>query len=326
MELTRTGFVFSLAAIVFLSVLTIVLGAATQSQAIDTGDYSARTTLAVRERLESVYLPLIVRSVSTSALQAASADAYNRGVYLSLDRDFTSGLENATYGPALNWDLSVRNLREEFLALETAMNASGTPFQIRIKQITIQQSGTFEALVRVNVSYKLNSSDGFVRYNRNFTITTTVPLQSVTDLYYSNEVLTEPGVPDQSPRVFRAQIPRDWNNSEFNRTWNDYLYMDNNRAPSVFERLQGLSGASLYGVETVMPPGTTEPLANMTHIDWEYFTDTQHQCTYTFSAQPDIDDGVIVSFVTLTEYNLTNAQKVQGAPWADGCPDSPTWP
>jgi hypothetical protein len=101
--------------------------------------------------------------------------------------------------------------------------------------------------------------------------------------------------------------------------------MDNDRAPSALERLQGLSGASLYGVETLMPKGTPIPLNdNTTYVDWEFFPGTQHLCTYGWNAgEPDIDSGVIVSFVTLTEYNLTNAYNIQGS---SECPDSPTWP
>ena len=97
MELARKGIFFSLAAIVFLTVLTIIIGSATREQSVDTGVYSARSTISIHDRLEQVYLPLVVRSVTTNVIVAESQNMYDvHPGYLVVARDVPSGASSST--------------------------------------------------------------------------------------------------------------------------------------------------------------------------------------------------------------------------------------
>jgi len=313
--LRKKGIFFSLAAIIFLGILTIIISTSLRAPAIDTGLYSARSASAVRERVEVVYLPLLLKTIGTQMLHETVDDAYARNLKISLPRDFNQALENGTWGGAANYPLRNQTLRQALELLSNVSNTTGTNVTFTLKNVSIVQVGSFTARAQATINYTLRSTDGTVGYNRTVTVTAEIPLQGVVDLYYSESARTEGFTAPR--RSFKALLPLKWNHTEFNRSWEKGLYMVNKAAPSVFNRLEGSTAASTYGVESLVDPAIAPP-RNTTALDWEYFPRVQNPCTYSVNYP-----NLIVSYVTLTEYNLTNGTNVQSSPT---CPVPSTWP
>ncbi len=320
----RRGVFFSMAALVFVLLLSLVISSSLRAPKIDTNLYSAKSTGEVRERIEAVYFPLILRTVGTRTIIDIASQAEANDEVLNLPDDFNTAMESGTWGSNT---VSYNTLNQELVAFQTLSDTTGTKITamtVDPGSVDISQIGTFTAQVKAKISYTLESPDGKVIYDRpSVEVIAEIPLQSVPDLYFDQQAIAA-GVPNIPPRVFRAHLPKIWDNAEFNVAYSGGLYMLNKGyGGSVFDRLEGLNPANpSYGIETFVDSATILP--TQTSIDREYFPATVSLCTYsvlnpvTSVPYPNLQ----VSFTTLTEYRLLGSLKTGDAATCQVAPTS----
>jgi hypothetical protein len=310
--LGKKGVFFTISAILFLVALSYFFKLENTSVIIDTTTSTVVSTNAYRERLETVYFPLLLKQYSFSTLVALSNDAYTRPTYLVLPNDFQTAIVNGTYRA---YTLSnFTTLSHVLNNLSNESTAIGYNLSIYIENITVYQSGAFQAYYVANISFNLSSRDGSVRFKRNIVAQDSFSLNGVPDLFYNRNT---PVAGDyRSVNVYR---PRSWNNSVVALFVQNRSYVPSNDSPSIFGRLQGINAPNPYGVETFLP-STFSPGQNYTSIDWQYMpSPTDYTCVY---LTPIGLGGIQLNLASLIDYNITGANLVNSSP--SYCPPAPS--
>lgn len=308
MVLNRRGVFFSLAALFFVSVLLYAFTSDYTTPSINTAAITVSTTNSYRERLETGYLPLLLRERSYATLYALSIDATARSIPLSLPADYEQAIMTRQYRGN---PLSIVTLPEALGNLSNLSGEAGVNVTIVINDITVRQVGAFQALYEANYSYNLSSQDGTVRFNRSVETYGTFFLNGLPDRYYNDLN------PWGETLYLYQHRPYAWNAAEFANMSALRYYSTNNDSPSFFGRLTGDLAPSQYGIETTVPQGVT-PVDGSTSIDWEYLSGSMYECTY---SHPGAYASLRLRFEDLNHYNLTGAILHYGDP--DDCPAAP---
>jgi hypothetical protein len=317
MAMNRRGVFFTLASILFVSVLLLIFSTEYKAGTIDTGDAVIEVTSAQREKLELVYIPLVVEDTSYHVLAALSEDAYARDITVDVEQYFTEAMLNGTYENGRYPLATFKNLTYALNALSNASNQTGYPLAITVQRLTIEQVGAFEARYNITYNYTLRSRDGTVRFSRTVQQNDTFFLSGLPDRYYNDNTR---GLEYRTVRPYRTA---EWTTASFaNMTFSHY-YAANARAPSYFDRLNGTIRPSPYGIEVPVFQGAS---FNWTSMDWQFFERTESSCTY---RQPLGPAPVIwqyhFDFDTLVYYNVTGFEQAYPDP-SGGPSDCPTPP
>ncbi len=316
MVLGKRGVFFTLLSILFVAVLFLIFDPSREAVLVDTGAILVDNTNAFRIQLENNYVQTLVRQRSHATFVALSNDALAQGVYLQLPEDYTEAMLKGTYSAGA-LPVSFQTLPQAFSNLSEAAASIGYVLSINVVNVTVFQTGAFQAIALVNISYNLSSRDGSVTFRNNLSNKEILfTLVEVPDLLY-NANASDLGWTET--RTFKPYFTNRWNNTVFTSFVNNLSYGLNNQSPSIFYRLEGNFAPHPYGVETFINI-TKIPPGNQTSVDWQYFSGLGYECTY---ANNSMYPSLRIAYETFADYNITNAVLFQGPPT---CAAPPTWP
>jgi hypothetical protein len=321
--ISKRAVFFSISTIVLLAALMLLFKAEIYTGPLDTGTITVYTTNSFRERVENVYIPLVARHYSYRTLYALADNAYTNSRWLVLPDDFTSAMLTGEYEGSGATPLSLTNatyvhttLQQAFDNLSNVSKEAGFNLTFYVHDVVIEQTGSFQAAVTINISYNLSSRDQAVRYERNVERSDKFTLVGLPELGYNREARSR----GFNEYLYLNQYqPNRWNNTAFAYVIVNRTFMYNNNSPSYFQRLEGQWNAeSPFGIEAVIPTSRT-PAGNLTSFDWQYFSNDASNCIYALDAPYA---GTHVNYEQIFAFNLTNTVLLPGVSQSN-CPPAP---